>query len=199
MRTVWLVHGIRQVPWGRPHLSLLRQILEHVLGGPWSVEDIDYGYILIPVTNARAVNAVREKVRPGDVVIAYSNGAWAAVQAMELGTRPGILLLLNPALHVGHQIPPGPKEVHVFYDEADFPTRLARCWRVVTGLLPWRWQKPHGWGAMGRYGYQGVDPRVQNHNLPGSPGHQAIREPVAMRYVAAVARKAIRRVERDQA
>jgi hypothetical protein len=132
---------------------------------------VAYGYVLIPISNSQALNAVLEAVKPGDAVVGYSNGAWACVQAAEMGAEIRHLILVSPALHKSHAFPEHIQRIDVFYDPDDTPVLLARWWRKFTRIFPWRWRKPHGWGEMGRTGYVGSDPRVHNHRLPKGTGH----------------------------
>lgn len=168
MRTVKLVHGIRALNKGVATMRGLRDVLR---ARGRNAEIVAYGYVLIPVSNAKAVSAVMADVLPGDTVVAYSNGAWAAVQAAELGKQIKHLILVSPALHKGHAFPEHIERVDVLYDPDDVPTLMARWWRKFTGIFPWRWDNPHGWGAMGRTGYTGDDPRVHNQRLPVGTGH----------------------------
>lgn len=48
---------------------------------------------------AQHADAVRGEVEPGDVVVAHSLGAVAAVLAVRAGMRPGHMLLVEPALY----------------------------------------------------------------------------------------------------
>ena len=147
-------------------------------------EIVSYGYVLIPLTNAQATAAVMRAVKKPAVVVGYSNGAWAAVQAAEMGEPIEHLVLVSPALHRSHAFPEGVKKVDVFYNPGDLPVRLARWWRTITQIFPWRWGNPHGWGDMGRAGYAGKDPRVTNHRLPRNVGHAWFRSPDAIAQVA---------------
>ena len=164
-----LVHGIRSLNKGKKTMSGLRDVLR--ARGHRTVQIVAYGYVLVPLTNSRAINAVMESVEPGDVVVGYSNGAWAAVQAAEMGLRIRHLVLVSPALHKSHAFPENVDRIDVLYDPDDTPTRIAKWWRKLTGIFPWRWRNPHGWGEMGRTGYVGNDSRVFNTRLPKGTGH----------------------------
>lgn len=172
MKVVKLVHGIRALNKGLGTMRGLRDVLR---ARGREAKIVEYGYVLVPVTNRKAVSAVMAGVEPGDTVVAYSNGAWASVQAAELGKQMTHLVLVSPALHKGHAFPDHIHRIDVFYDPDDVPTRLAKWWRKFTGIFPWRWGSPHGWGEMGRTGYSGTDPRVRNHRLPKNTGHTWFR------------------------
>jgi len=165
---VKLVHGIRSLNKGRATMRGLRDVLR---ARGRDAQIVAYGYVLVPLSNSRAINAVQEAVKPGDVVVGYSNGAWAAVQAAEMGSQIRHLVLVSPALHKSHAFPEHIDRIDVLFDPDDTPVLLARWWRKFTRIFPWRWRKPHGWGEMGRTGYVGNDPRVHNHRLPKGTGH----------------------------
>lgn len=91
----------------------------------------------------------------GDVIVAHSNGCNIAHKAMRLGLAPSQCVFLSPALdeciHTDDYSPDVGK-VHVWYTRRDFAVWLARF--VLNS----------DWGAMGRYGYRGSDPRFCNHD-----------------------------------
>lgn len=180
---VKLVHGIRALNKGQTTLSSLRDVL-HARG--CDVEIVSYGYVFVPLTNSRAINAIVEAVEDAAVVVGYSNGAWGAVQAAEMGEPIEHLVLVSPALHKSHAFPSHIKRIDVFYCEEDVPVRLGKMWRWVTSIMPWRWRKPHGWGEMGRTGYVGNDRRVRNHKLPNKVGHAWFNDADAVIAVANV-------------
>jgi pimeloyl-ACP methyl ester carboxylesterase len=181
MKPVILVHGIRSLNKGLRTMSPLRDVLA---ARGRAAEIVSYGYVLIPLTNAPAMAAVMRAVKKPAVVVGYSNGAWAAVQAAEMGEPIEHLVLVSPALNRSHAFPEGVKKVDVFYNPDDVPVRLARWWRNITRVLPWRWDNAHGWGDMGRTGYVGKDPRVTNHRLPRNVGHAWFQSPDAIAQVA---------------
>ena len=163
-----LAHGIRAAQGGRNTMGALRDELRE-RGRDAGI--VSYGYVLVPITNKQAVNAVLDGVVDGDTVYAYSNGAWAAVQAAELGLAVRHLILINPALHKAREFPGHIERIDVFYSPGDGAVQKGKWWRWTTRILPWRWRNPHGWGEMGRTGYTGNDPRVRNHEMPEGVGH----------------------------
>lgn len=174
---LFLVHGIRAKDKGAKSMGKLATELSHSFD---RVHTVSYGYVLIPINNKKAVTAIiksLEKNRTKDsdnVIVAYSNGCWAAVQVAEMGYRIDHLVLISPALHKSHAIPEHVKRVDVYYSNGDKIVELGRFWRSVVNILPWNWKvfgKPHGWGSMGNRGYAGNDKRVNNHKLPEDTGH----------------------------
>lgn len=174
----FMVHGIRAKDHGASSMGLLARLLNQSFS---FVKQVIYGYVLVPITNKKAVQAVveaigRYKDYDGDVVVVgYSNGAWAAVQAAEMGHKIDHLVLISPALHRSHAIPEHVKHVSVFYCPDDSVVGLGAWYRRVVNLMPWNWEifggDPHDWGAMGKYGYVGNDKRVTNYKMSEGVGH----------------------------
>jgi hypothetical protein len=175
-----LAHGIRELVPGAHMRPLLSALLTQGLPAALIV----YGYVLIPVTNRRAVRTIINATQPGDALVGYSNGAWAAVQAAELGAPARALHLVSPALHARHAFPEHLERVYVYHSSGDRAVRLGRAWRRLTRFLPWRWATPHGWGAMGRTGYRGADPRVINVDLGRDVGHSWFNHEAAVQQIA---------------
>ena len=166
-----LVHGIRSTEDGKKTMGPLLKVLEL-----WDVEAtiVGYGYVLVPITNSQAVEAILEAIDGYDgpiTIAAYSNAAWAAVQVAEMGNRIDRLVLISPALHKAREFPGHIGQIDVFHSPGDDAVQAGKWWRWLTGWLPWRWSNPHGWGEMGRTGYVGKDERVRNHKLPPEVGH----------------------------
>lgn len=174
---LFLVHGIRAKDKGAKSMGKLATELSHSFD---RVHTVSYGYVLIPINNKKAVTAIiksLEKNRTKDsdnVIVAYSNGCWAAVQVAEMGYKVDHLVLISPALHRSHAIPEQVKRVDIYYSKGDRVVELGRVWRSIVNILPWNWKgygKPHNWGSMGRYGYQGNDERIHNHHMGEDVGH----------------------------
>ena len=163
-----LVHGIRRLPWrDNPMTPLLRELDEREL--PAAL--VEYGYVLVPVSNRRAVTQIKDQAELGCTLVGYSNGGWAVTQVAELGLPVHHLVLISPALHVGHAFPENVEHISVFFSKGDRTGAAARKWRWATRVMPWRWDNPHGWGAMMRDGYAGSDPRVRQFQMPDEVGH----------------------------
>jgi pimeloyl-ACP methyl ester carboxylesterase len=137
---------------------------------------VGYGYVLIPITNKIAVNSLINTLEPLQeqpdpiTVVGYSNGCWTTIQAAEMGYRIDHMVMISPALHSQHAFPTSVKRIDVYYSSNDKAVLAGKWYRLLNRLLPWRWTQPHGWGAMGRTGYQGNDTRVHNHDM-GDVGH----------------------------
>lgn len=165
--TIRLIAGIRPLD-PLNTMGVLRDVLRAC---GHQAELVCYGYAFVPLTNTIATNAVLAATQPGDMLVGYGNGALAAVQAAECGARPSVLVLVNPVLNAEHAFPAGIEQIIVCYTEDEGALPWARLRRYTSRLLPWRWRKPHWWGAMGRYGYLGNDPRVININITGAGHH----------------------------
>src|SRR5690554_4102015 len=151
---IFLVHGIRAKDKGAASMGRLAKKLSLWFD---SVHKISYGYVLIPINNKKAVQSIVERIQPYEkddrelVLVGYSNGAWAALQAAELGHKVDHLILISPALHRSHAIPEQVKRVDVFYSTGDNIVQLGRVYRMTINLFPWNWKifggQPHNWGA----------------------------------------------------
>lgn len=187
---IFLVHGIRSKDKGAKSMGKLVTELSHSFD---RVNKLSYGYVLIPINNKKAVKTITKSLdkyknkNEKILVIGYSNGCWASVQVAELGYKIDHLILISPALHRGHAIPEQVKRVDVFYSKGDKIVELGRIWRSIVNVFPWNWKgvgKPHEWGAMGRYGYRGNDPRVHNHNMGDNVGHFWYNRPLLIKLIA---------------
>lgn len=177
------IHGIRK-KFRNPMKPLENAMLERGL----DVAEVDYGYILIPVTNKLAVTALckmLDRIPPNTriVVIGYSNGAWAAIQAAEIGYRIDHLVMISPALHVKHAIPETTGRVSVFYSDGDVATLAGKYYRAFINIFPWRWKTPHQFGAMGKFGYLGNDSRVTNIKMPDYVRHTFYKHPLIVNQI----------------
>ena len=147
---------------------------------------IRYGYVLIPVSNTKAVSAVLDQTEPGDILVGFSNGAWAIAEAVKQGAPAGGLILVSGALRSNWEFPKG---IHVFnyYCPFDGVLTTGNRWARAVSWMPWRWgeDKDHGWGDVGRYGYDGPsDAQVRNLRLPYKTMHQWHKREGAVRMVA---------------
>lgn len=169
MHNVKMVHGIRTRDGGKKTFGILQKMLQILLENS-KVSLVNYGYILIPITNDRAKRAIIKSLEDASnshpiTIVSYSNGCWATVLAMEDGQHADHLVLINPALRKDYVFPEHIKRVDVYYSPNDFATRLSKMYSTFVNLFPWRESSPHGWGEMGRVGYVGDDVRVHNHNM----------------------------------
>ena len=102
---------------------------------------------------------IRAIARPGDHVIAHSNGCRLVYDAMRGGTEFGTVVLFAPALNRSVTFFPfGYKSITVVHNPYD--------WALFWGsILP-----GHIWGPLGRRGYNGVSERVTNVGRPSHEG-----------------------------
>ena len=166
---VRMVHGIRTMDGGKKTFKKLKLLLSNLLDNS-EIDLVDYGYVLIPISNNKAANAVIKSLEDipskcPTTIVAYSNGCWASVQAAERGFHVDHLILINPALNKKHEFPGDILRVDVYYSPTDNVTRLGKWYSKIVNILPWRWTEKHDWGEMGKTGYIGNDPRVHNHNM----------------------------------
>lgn len=168
-----MVHGIRTADGGKKTFSKLKSKINRIVENV-DIEIVDYGYIILPISNNRAVNAIIKSIdneyRP-ITLVGYSNGCWASVQVAEMGYEIEHLILINPALHKRHAFPEHIKRIDVYYSPYDNIVSLSKWYRKLVNIFPWNWGAGrHDWGEMGRTGYLGSDPRVFNHNI-GTVSH----------------------------
>ena len=173
MTPTLLLHGIRSRHQGRRTMGGLRKKLRG-LGIP--VEIVSYGYIAMPVTNNIAVNTAMEAITkasrngPGRVdVVGYSNGGNTALTCAELGAPIRHLHLISNPLPRTPYFPPHLETITVYFCPDDEVIRTGRVYAAAQRIFPWRWFSPHlYWQAqLGRRGYDGVDPRVENVQYNG--------------------------------
>lgn len=159
---------------------------------------VSYGYVLIPITNKHAVKQTKKAIDklPKDTrltLVGYSNGGWTAVQIAEMGYHVDHLVLISPALYAYHEIPKHVKTVDVFHCNEDMVLTLAKWYRVVNRLLPWRWFNKHEWGEAGRVGLLQDDDRITNHEITGT-SHFFYEHPDVVDTIA----KRIKQVEEEK-
>lgn len=183
MTDVCFVHGIRTFSsdkYFKPLSESLQGATSHFM---------DYGYVLLPLTNKRAVRACVDVLAPLQdsseeiIVVAYSNGAWAALQCAELGYRIDRLILISPALHINRAFPKEIKSIDVWYCLEDYATYFGKFWRMTTDILPWRTDNPHGFGMMGMIGSVQEDERITNIRMPDYVGHGYYKHPDVVRSI----------------
>jgi hypothetical protein len=114
------------------------------------------------VCNGAEAEIVRAWTRDGDIGIGHSNGCAILAQAAENGAPFKGLVFLNPALDESCVVNKRVDWVHVYHSSGDWAVWFSK-------LLRFR----HPWGAMGRVGFTGSDPRYTNIDI--SPyGHSEI-------------------------
>lgn len=153
--TVHLVHGIRahdpENTMGALHTCLQQADVESTL--------VDYGYVLIPLDNARAKRAIRRRAEPGCTLVGYSNGG-LAVHEVAARVQPRHVVLISPALERDAEWPDCIETVTVYYSNGDNAVGIGDWLADNAWLMPWRWGTPLGWGRMGIDGPATDDERV---------------------------------------
>ena len=147
---------------------------------------IRYGYVLWPLTNGRAVSAILEQTEPGDILGGFSNGAWAIAEAVRQGAPAGGIVIVSGALASNWRFEPRIPVYNYYCPQDTVLTTGDRLSRMAS-WMPWRWgeDKDHGWGDVGRYGYDGPsDAQVRNLRLPYKTMHRWHKREDAVRMVA---------------
>ena len=154
-----LVHGIESA--GVKSVDRLGHLLA---GKGWIVEDVElrqtrwYNGRSLEIRNDN-LRRIREVHRPGDHVIAHSNGCRLVWACMAGGTRFGKVFLFAPALDSDVVFTPCAYDsITVFANPHD---KAVLAGSVLLG---------HRWGMMGRRGYVGVSDRVDTVFRPERSG-----------------------------
>jgi len=132
----------------------------------------DYGYILFPLTNSRAVDAIRDVYLHGDILVGYSNGGYASWQFCQKNVMPTHVFLISPALRRDRTFP---CPATCFYSEGDNIVTKGKWWGKTVSMLPHRWGRPNYWGEMGRFG--ATDSGIKNIQLSDCTSHSFYRHP----------------------
>lgn len=180
MSKVILIPGIRA---GSPEkqMGALRGSIDSFVPSVYA----DYGYILIPFNNKWALEAIQEVYEPGDILVGYSNGGYAAWQFCQKGYRPRYVFLISPALERDRTFP---VPTTCYYSEGDGALVAGKIWSTVTSIFPWRWGTPHGWGQMGKYGAK--SPAIENVEMKECISHKWFNYPKVVNRISDDIRKA---------
>ena len=151
--TTWLIHGFNVRDMGKGSIDKLLHYIPNSL-------DYDYGYvglISLKKVNRRTINEFLEVIKPGDTIVAHSNGCLIAYQIAERIPIDAIVCI-NPALR-RDTIWPENTAVLCLANKTDWIVELGRIWaRLVSlGCI-----KTHGWGSAGRHGFTSDQPNVKN-------------------------------------
>lgn len=153
--TCWLVHGIRSD--GTLNVDRLRPYAE---AAGYVVREFEYGWthaLMAWWMNDRRAHLLSKLVQPGDVAIGHSNGCAILDRATDHGAAFDTLVYVTPALEVEQRPASQVRRLFVFYSPDDKATWVARLFRWLPGSR---------WGAMGRYGYEGItDMRIRSIDL----------------------------------
>lgn len=167
---VVMIHGVKQK---RKDRHALKRFLPAFVRAGFCVLVPKYGFIpalLVGVfkwIDNRIADSMSEFIRPDDIILGHSNGATLAYLISQKVKVRGVILV-NAALGVDKV--PNAEFVHVYFNDGDWV-----AW--ASNFLPF-----HPWGAMGKYGYLGNDPRVINidqgnpplETLPRLNGHSDV-------------------------
>lgn len=168
--TIWLVHGWNVVDKGAGTIAKLAPYLEgeeevRVLGHDWSWS-MTANLLMRGCRSRRVAEELLKECQYGDVFVGHSNGCWISYLAAEMGARPRQYVFFNPALRKNREFQECLERVDIFHAPNDKALMVGKWYR--------RFNPFHSvWGEMGRVGYQGVDPRVLNHNM-GNIGHSGV-------------------------
>lgn len=177
-----LVHGIRHTFWRQnPMLALRDELLSRSVPSVL----VDYGYKLVPLTNNRAITKVYETCQPGDVLVGFSNGAFACGGAVDRGAQAWGIVLVSAAMRRNWIFPENMLVLN-YYNPNDGVLTAGTSWAWMANWMPWRWgdDRDHGWGDLGKFGYDGPSEMVRDIRLPYGVGHSWYNDPAAVRAVA---------------
>jgi len=157
-RTAWLVHGIFSRGSGATSIDRLGPFFR---AAGWRIAQVDYGVrgpLGAFILNDDVARGLAMDAGPDDVVIDHSNGAAVGQRAsLEPGARFQRMIHISGALDVDAVPGPAVRRCWVCHSPDDGVLAAAR-------YVP-RWLGGALWGAQGRDGYRGDDPRMINLNL----------------------------------
>ena len=146
------IHGFNVSDEGAATIDKLTPLLQET--GRHLVQEHNYPEFFrlrVRLCNKAMAMLIRDMVKPGDSVVAHSNGCAIVYLAAKAGAQFENVTLINPALDSKLAIPHA-GSVDVWHSDSDPWTSLAR-------FIPWSI-----WGAQGRTGYTGDDARYKNYN-----------------------------------
>lgn len=178
---ICLVHGIRSFD----PLDTMGPLFSALVARGLVPRLANYGYILVPLTNGRAKQAILEVAKPGCTLVGYSNGG-AAVHATAERVKARHIVLISSALPVDVDWPPCVKTVTVFYSPGDGAIEAGGVWATIANAMPWRWgsARDHAWGRMGLVGAKTDDRRVKNVKMPSHIAHSWFRNMGIVNWIA---------------
>lgn len=167
-----LIHGFNVSDGGRGSIGRL---------APFLCDPVPHNYgwtflFRLRWVNANAVASMLPSIRPGDVLVAHSNGCLIAWQLVKMGAPVAAVVCIQPALrrdtHWPSHVP-----VLCCRNDDDWIVSLGRVWgRFISVTNPWK--DRHGWGAAGRFGFTSGQPNVTNWDTGSLPfpalGHSGL-------------------------
>lgn len=167
-----LIHGFNVWDGGKGSIGRL---------SPWMQEPIthDYGWTFLfrlRWVNDRTVERTLPDIKPGDVLVAHSNGCLIAWRLVMAGAPVSAVVCIQPALRRDTRWP-DTLPVLCLHNRGDWIVSLGRVWgRFVSAANPWG--SRHGWGAAGKHGFTSDQPMVVNWNTgesdPPATGHSGV-------------------------
>jgi pimeloyl-ACP methyl ester carboxylesterase len=154
--TTYLIHGFNIRDGGRKTVGRLAPYLTG------DIELFDCGWTFVfglAATNRAAIDQLLQKIKPGDSIVAHSNGcliAWEITQ--RIGDNLDSVVCINPALRRDTLWPPAVR-VLCISNHTDWVVQLGRWWGR---LYPIDGVACQGWGAAGRYGFTAHQGSVDN-------------------------------------
>lgn len=180
--TTWLIHGFNVSDGGAGSVGRLAPFL------PGDVQHLSYGWtglLGLSCANRRAIRKLLRNIRPGDSIVAHSNGCLIAWQIADImGDSLAAVVCINPALRRDARWPDG-LPVLCLANSTDWVVQLGRAWGrlvQVDGV------QAQGWGAAGRYGFTSNRPSVTSWDTAmdwwdvPTRGHSGVFKPDAAPY-----------------
>lgn len=154
--TTWLIHGFNVSDGGRGSVGRLAPFLPR----PAKLHSYGWtGLLGLSCANRRAIQKMLQVIKPGDAIVAHSNGCLIAWQLAEvMGADLRAVVCINPALRRDTRWHPD-VPVLCLHNSTDWVVQLGRMWGR---LFPVDGIEAQGWGAAGRYGFTGPNRNVAN-------------------------------------
>ena len=157
MNRAWVLHGFNVSDGG---VGSIDRLIPHLRAAGFDAVEFDYGWLGplgVKALDGRLGRLLAKIVRPGDVVVAHSNGCCIAQLAAEAGAPFSVMSFISPALDRDRALPAHIPARHVWFTPSDEWVGKAR-WIPFTR-----------WGDMGKVGYQteDMDALLRTTNLNG--------------------------------
>lgn len=156
MSRAWVLHGFNVRDGGQGSID---KLIPHLRSAGYDPVEFDYGWLGplgVKCLDGRLGKLLAKLVRPGDVVVAHSNGCCIAQLAAEAGAPFDLMVFISPALDRDTPLPSQVRERHVWFTTSDEWVGKARWIPFVR------------WGDMGKVGFHpgnSDNPEDLNHLL----------------------------------